>query len=311
MRLLRFYRIRHPWRFNFLVPELLQIVLFEPRVLKYVLLAKCAQSCVGVLFQQAIYQIDGLGGHRIFGERVMRLLADRFIKCHLIHSRFEEGILSLDQLVDEDTQAPVVCRHVMATISNDLWWQIVGGATERVSLVGHLFGESKICYHGIPVAVDQNVLWLQITVHVAATMHERQRVGNDHGVELSNFANARCPVAVLVFLMDDIEKLTSRSSLHQHGNFLNSLKRVDETHDKRMLQPLHHFDFTPNQLRGIGSHRLLNRLHLQGVILSCCFNVRACGTIGLPRYEPNFSEQSRAQDSVPFKIIQRYGAVVT
>ena len=73
---------------------------------------------------------------------------------------------------------------VVTLRAHDLRCQVIRRPAQRPSDVGNLLGETKICYFQVSVAVQQQVLGLQVAIYDVGTMQVVQRQSDFCRVEL-------------------------------------------------------------------------------------------------------------------------------
>lgn len=76
-----------------------------------------------------------------------------------------EGRIADHHFKDEDAQGPPIDLLAMAISSDDFGRQILGRPTKGPSLVGNKFGKAKVRDFNVALAIKQQVLRLEVSIH--------------------------------------------------------------------------------------------------------------------------------------------------
>lgn len=127
-----------------------------------------------------------------------------------------------------------VNRLVVALGCDYLWREVVWRAAQGPCDVGHLLGEAEVGDLEVAVAVEQQVLGLQVTVDdvVRVQVVERER---DFGrVELCD------RIGKALALAQQAKQLAALDKVHDHVQILRVLKGAPERDEERVLDLLQH-----------------------------------------------------------------------
>ena len=87
---------------------------------------------------------------------------------HLVVVRLAsvEGWEAHDHFVSQDSQRPPIDREGVTAFDQYFWRQVVGRATERVSLLVALeyLGQAEVSQAHVPIIIHDDVLWFQVSV---------------------------------------------------------------------------------------------------------------------------------------------------
>jgi hypothetical protein len=115
-------------------------------------------------------------------------------------------------------QSLPVNRLVVAFRGDDFGGQVVGRAAERPCDVGHLFGETKVGNLEVTMAVEQQVLGLQVAVDDVVRVQVVEGEGDLSGVELCD------GVGEALRLAQQAEQLAALDKVHDHVQVLRVLE---------------------------------------------------------------------------------------
>lgn len=73
------------------------------------------------------------------------------------------GIAS-EHLKDEDSERPPVDVFVVAFGLDDFGSQVLWCSTQSISLIRNLFGKTEIRNLNVAIPVDEQILWLQVSI---------------------------------------------------------------------------------------------------------------------------------------------------
>ena len=116
-----------------------------------------------VLLQEPLQEIAGTGGH--VRPQSQRLVED--VVVHLCHVPAVEGRESVEHLVGDHAQAPPVHRPAVVLLAQYLRRQVLWGAAECGRGVAEFyifFAKAKVCEYNVPRGIQEDVLWLQVSV---------------------------------------------------------------------------------------------------------------------------------------------------
>ena len=75
-----------------------------------------------------------------------------------------ERVDSSDHLVGEDSERPPVDGLTVAFVEKHLGRQVLGGPAQGIGARLAVLGEAEVCQFEVPLRVNQDVLWLKVTV---------------------------------------------------------------------------------------------------------------------------------------------------
>ena len=76
-----------------------------------------------------------------------------------------EWIDSSNHLVRQNSESPPVNWLAVTFIEEHLWGQILWGTAKSVGSGLAVFGKSEVCQFQVALLINQNILWLQISVN--------------------------------------------------------------------------------------------------------------------------------------------------
>ena len=132
------------------------------------------------------------------------------------------------------TRDAPVDRLVVALGGHDLGRQVVGGTAEGPCDVGHLLGEAKVGDLEVAVAVEQQVLGLQVAVDDVVRVQVVEGQGDLGGVELGD------GVGEALGLAQQTEQLAALDKVHDHVQVLGVLEGAPQGDEERVLDLLQH-----------------------------------------------------------------------
>lgn len=182
-----------------------------------------------------------------------------------------------------------VDRLVVALGGDDLGRKVVRGAAEGPCDVRHLLGEAKIGDLEVAVAVEQQVLGLQVTVDDVVRVQVVQGQGDLGGVELGD------GVGEALGLAQQTKQLAALDKVHDHVQVLAVLEGAPQGDEEGVLDLLQHAALV------VG---VLDLLHLDDLrLLEHLDGVEALVVLGL--HEMHAPEAARAEGALDGEVAQR------
>lgn len=206
----------------------------------------------------------------LFNEQLC-LLAEYFLAefGFALEDEFEHDLVVLvvergdsgHHFVGDDSDCPVVHFNSVRLISELFGWEVLGRSAESRS--GHLslrflqFWEAKIRYFYVAVAVEEDILWLQVAHDDLLRVELLQ--GQD---ELGDYVQGRALAEVLI-LLQMVEKLAAAHEIQHQIQIISVLKRTMQPDQIRMIQLRQNLQLGIRmlQLVRLQHQRLLNHLH--------------------------------------------------
>mmetsp|Transcript_9778 Transcript_9778/g.24422 ORF Transcript_9778/g.24422 Transcript_9778/m.24422 type:complete len:329 (+) Transcript_9778:81-1067(+) len=216
-----------------------------------------------VLVQKTGDEIACLGADLWTGWKVKVDAGDAVVGLEAV--RMLERRATVEQLVAEDTEAPVVDVGVVGLTLHHLGRQVVERTAESGATTARVHRPAKVGQLELPVAVHQQVLGLDVAMDHVLAVAKVQRIGQlSHQTRRGRLAKA----AVLLRLEQIVELATLRELEHEEDARL-VVKVRKQTQDVRVSQPCLNLDLASQ----LALHALLLQLlleeHLQRYHLAC------------------------------------------
>ena len=243
------------------------------------------ETIVWISLQQASKQVCSISTEA--GQDIHVLLRDTsqdlVSALVALHRLLLERIDSTDHFISEHAQTPPVDSEAVTRGLDHFWCQIFGCSAESVShtilCLLHL-AEAEICQFEMALRVEENILWLQVTIDdsVLVEVSESQ---HDLGC-----IEARSVLSESNLVAEMEEKLAAIQKVGDEIQTFVGLKGVVELDNERMCDLLHDVPLNLDLVRLVGADDevLLERLHRVDLI--------ACLLLG----EVDFTKGASAND---------------
>mmetsp|Transcript_18611 Transcript_18611/g.43132 ORF Transcript_18611/g.43132 Transcript_18611/m.43132 type:complete len:209 (-) Transcript_18611:1823-2449(-) len=175
----------NPWSRNLLAQQLIHVNDVKPCMIANVHVSPSqASETIGLTTNDET--LNQILGHLVDGssrrERVLDL-HDALEQTDLVCSVGVEWRTPNQHLVNKNTKGPVVNTLIVTLGQNDLWCEVFWSTAKGVGLVNNNLGETQIDKNTVTLAVNEDVLWFQITVTDASVMKVGKRLEDTGSVE--------------------------------------------------------------------------------------------------------------------------------
>mmetsp|Transcript_34883 Transcript_34883/g.58623 ORF Transcript_34883/g.58623 Transcript_34883/m.58623 type:complete len:286 (+) Transcript_34883:382-1239(+) len=162
---------------------------------------------------------------------VCNLRAQNLLVSNILGGRLERRE-PREHFEDQDPEGPEIGRAVVAFAQHDLWRHVIRRAAGRVRLRPALqrLAEPQVGQFAVPALVQENILWLEIPVHVPSFVDVLHREQNLRRVEPRG-----CHLQFLL-LDQKAEQLTAGHVLHGQVEVLLVLEGAVAGHKERAIK---------------------------------------------------------------------------